>query len=475
MNAIIISAVWGIVMMFSGIFTRNKTSIRYLAIAGLIVLFLANILDLQGHHFFPVHTANMLFFDTFGLLANAILFGATLLYFLLSARDIENVGVKPTDPESVKAGVNTAEYFALIFFVLCGASLVTTFNTLLMLFLGIEIISIPLYILTGSDKRNLKSNEAALKYFLMGSFSTGLMLLGIAFLYGASSQGSFFIDEVAAGRAAISPLFIVGLLLLLVSMAFKVSAAPFHFWTPDVYDGAPAVFTSFMATIVKAAVFIGFIRLFGESFGPTQVKWQLFVAIITAATLFIGNLTAVFQQSVKRMLAYSSIAQAGFMLFAILSLGEIAKQGILLYAAAYSVATIGIFAVLIKMKDHSLEGFNGLAKHHPVLAFTSTIFLLSLAGIPLTGGFFAKYYMLLSVVQTHQFLWLVIFGVICAAVSVYYYFRVIQAMYFKEGEPQTLEIPAGFNGLLILLAIIIILLGIFPQWLLNQLSDIIYL
>jgi NADH-quinone oxidoreductase subunit N len=301
------------------------------------------------------------------------------------------------------------------------------------------------------------------------------MLLGIAFLYGASTDGSFFIDEVAAGRAPISPLFIVGLLLLLVSMSFKVSAAPFHFWTPDVYDGAPAVFTSFMATIVKAAIFIGFIRLFGESFGPTQIQWQLFVAIITAATLFIGNLTAVFQQSVKRMLAYSSIAQAGFMLFALLSLGDIAKQGILLYAAAYSIATIGIFAVLIKMKDHSLEGFNGLAKRHPVLALTCTIFLLSLAGIPLTGGFFAKYYMLMAVVQTGKFLWLVIFGVICAAISVYYYFRVIQAMYFKEGEAQTLDIQPGFKGLLILLAVIIVLLGIFPQWLLNQLTDIIYL
>ena len=476
MNAIIISAVWGIVMMFSGIFARDKKAIRTLAIAGLVLLLTANILDLQGHHFFPVHTANMLYFGTFGLLANSILFAATLLYFLLSARDIERVGVKAGETgDAGKGGVNVAEYFALIFFVLCGVSLVTTFNTLLMLFLGIEIISIPLYILTGSDKRNLKSNEASLKYFLMGAFSTGLMLLGIAFLYGASSEGSFFIDEVAAGRAPISPLFIVGLLLLLISMSFKVSAAPFHFWTPDVYDGAPAVFTSFMATIVKAAMFIGFIRLFGEAFGATKVQWQIFVAIITASTLFIGNLTAVFQQSVKRMLAYSSIAQAGFMLFSLLSLGDMASQGILLYAAAYSVATIGVFAVLIKMKDHSLEGFNGLAKHQPVLALTCTIFLLSLAGIPLTGGFFAKYYMLAAVVQTGKFLWLVIFGVICAVISVYYYFRVIQAMYFKEGKAQTLDLPAGFKGMLVLLAVIIVLLGIFPQWLLDQLSNIIYL
>jgi NADH-quinone oxidoreductase subunit N len=457
MNAIVISAVWGVVMMFSGILFKEQARIRISAEVGLIILLAANILDMGGTHFFPIDTHNMLYFDSFGLLFNCIAFGATLIYFLLSARDME------------KVGVNTGEYFALIFFVLCGVAIVSSFNTLLMLFLGIEIISIPLYILTGSDKRNLKSNEASLKYFLMGAFSTGLMLLGIAFLYGASDKGTFFIDELAIGRVTASPLFMVGLILLMVSMAFKVSAAPFHFWTPDVYDGAPTVFTSFMATIVKAAAFIAFIRLFGDTFGDIKPQWQLLVAIITTATLFIGNLTAVFQQSVKRMLAYSSIAQAGFMLFALLTLNSIAREGIILYVAAYSLATIGIFAILIKMKDYTFDGFNGLAKSQPVLAAVNTIFLLSLAGIPLTAGFFAKYYMLAALVQTGKFFWLVIFAILCAAVSVYYYFRVIQAMYFKEGTPQVTEISSGFRGLLILIAVIIILLGIFPQWLIDRL------
>ncbi|MES1160093.1 MAG: NADH-quinone oxidoreductase subunit N [Bacteroidota bacterium] len=463
MNAIIISALWGIVMMFSGIVSNNKSIVRITAIVGLLLLLVVNWLDLTGVHLFTVDSHKMLFFDTFGLLGNCIAFASTLLYVLLSGRDIE------------KVGVNTAEFFALIFFVLCGVSLVTTFNTLLMLFIGIEIISIPLYILTGADKRNLKSNEASLKYFLMGAFSTGLMLLGIAFLYGASQNGTFFIDDLGVGKAALSPLFISGLLLLLVSMGFKVSAAPFHFWTPDVYDGAPTVFTSFMATIVKASIFIGFIRLFDEAFGDSQPKWQLFVAIITAATLFIGNLTAVFQQSVKRMLAYSSIAQAGFMLLALLSLNGIAKEGLILYAAAYCLATIGIFAILIKMKDYTFEGFNGLAKHHPVLAATCTIFLLSLAGIPLTAGFFAKYYMLSAVIATGKFLWLVIFAVLCAAVSVYYYFRVIQAMYFKEGDAQTLDQGPVFRGLLVFVAVLILLLGVFPEGLISKLYTMIYI
>ncbi|HET6253180.1 MAG TPA: NADH-quinone oxidoreductase subunit N [Puia sp.] len=463
MNAIILSAVWGIVMMFSGVFVKSKTAIRNIGIVGLVVLLIGNYADWMGHHLLVIEVHKMLFFDNFGLLGNSIAFGSTLLLVILSGRDME------------KVGHNLAEYYALIFFTLCGITLVTTYNSLLMLFLGIEILSIPLYILTGSEKRNLKGNEAALKYFLMGSFSTGLMLLGIAFLYGASPSGSFVIDDLWTARPAVSPLLLSGLLLLLVSIAFKVSAAPFHFWTPDVYDGAPTVFTSFMATIVKVSIFIGLVRLFDEGFGQNPGQWQVFVAIIAAATLFIGNITAVFQQSVKRMMAYSSIAQAGFMLLALLSLSGVAKDGILLYAAVYSLATIGIFAVLMRMKDYTFEGFNGLARKQPVLAATCTIFLLSLAGIPLTGGFFAKYYMLASVVETGKYMWLVVFAVLCAAVSVYYYFRVIQAMYFKDGEGATELAPsAGFKGVLVLLAALVILLGVWPNALLGQLQHFIY-
>jgi len=460
MNAIITSAVLGAIMMFSGIFLKKNSSVIAVAIAGMILLLAMGLFELSGYHFFPVDTHNMLYFDVFGLLFNCIAFTSTLVYFLLNAKDIAAIGNNP------------GEYFALIFFVLCGISIASSYNTLLMLFLGIEIISIPLYILTGSDKRNLKSNEASLKYFLMGAFSTGLMLLGIAFLYGASDRGSFFLDDIAIGKAASSSMMFTGLLLLTCSMSFKVSAAPFHFWTPDVYDGAPTVITSFMATVVKGGLFIAFIRLFGDSFQEIKPQWQVFIAIITAATLFIGNITAVFQQSVKRMLAYSSIAQVGFMLFSLLTINTLATEGIILYIAAYSAASIGLFAILVKMKDYSFVGFNGMAKQYPLIAFAATIFLLSLAGIPLTGGFMAKYYMIASLMQTGHFLWLVIFALLCATVSVYYYFRVIQAMYFKEGAPQQLELSKGFKFMLVLLAVVVILLGIFPQWLIDRLSII---
>lgn len=453
MNALLLSAVLGVVMMFSGIVLKQKRAIRNVAIAGMIALLLVNVLEMSGTVFFNIDAKGMIAFDRFALLFDTIAFILALLFLLLSARDME------------KVGINYAEYLALIFFILCGITLTSSFKSLLILFLGIEIISIPLYILTGSDKKNLKSNEASLKYFLLGAFSTGLMLMGIALVYG--SQGSFDTSKINIFSGAPSPLLVAGMILLLFSMAFKVSAAPFHFWTPDVYDGAPTVFTSFMATIVKAAVFIAFIRLFDEAFGSLQPQWQLLVAILTAATLFIGNISAVFQQSVKRMLAYSSIAQAGFMLLSLYAMNDDAKEGLMLYVTAYSLATIGIFAVLIKKKDYSFDGFNGFAKHQPLLAATVTIFLLSLAGIPLTGGFLSKFYMLKAALGTGKHLWLVIFALLMAAISVYYYFRVIQAMYFKEGDAQALEIRPAFKGTLVILAALVLLLGIFPNILLN--------
>jgi NADH-quinone oxidoreductase subunit N len=453
MNALILSAVLGVVMMFSSIVVKHKAAIRSIAMGGLFLMLISNVLETYGIKFFEIHTYGMMHFDRFALFFTTIALACTFLFFLLSSADME------------KVGVNYADYFALIFFILCGIILVSSFTSLLILFLGIEIISIPLYILTGSDKKNLKSNEASLKYFLLGAFSTGLMLMGITLVYGET--GSFFTDNMVEAGNKPSVMIIAGVVLLMFSMSFKVSAAPFHFWTPDVYDGAPTVFTSFMATIVKAAAFIAFIRLFNNAFGAIHETWQLLVAIITALTLIIGNITAVFQQSVKRMLAYSSIAQAGFMMMAVLTLNDVAMEGILLYTAAYTLATIGMFAVLIKMKDYTFDGFNGFAKHQPLLAFVSAVFLLSLAGIPLTAGFISKFYMLKAVIQNGGFLWLVIIAVLMAAVSVYYYFRVIQAMYFKEGDAQVMEISAPFKWTLVMVASLVVLLGVFPNLLMN--------
>ena len=454
MNAIIIAAIWGVVMMFGGVIFKKPSTPKYWAVAGIVLLLAANLLEFFGTPLFDINTRGMLHFDDFGLQFNTVSFASVLLYFLLNGDEIE------------KVGSNVSEYYALIFFILCGLSIITSFNTLLLLFLGIEIMSIPSYILTASDKRNLKSNEAGLKYFLMGAFSTGLMLMGIALIYGGNSLGSFYINMLDLGTGHLNAMIGTGLVLLLVSLSFKVSAAPFHFWAADVYDGAPTVFTSFMATIVKIAGFVAFIRLFEVSFGIIQHEWQMLIVVIIAATLLIGNLTAVFQQSVKRMLAYSSIAHAGFMMFALFALNNTAREGLILYALAYSVATIGIFAVLVKMEDYTIEGFNGLYKYQPVLALTATIFLLSLTGIPLTAGFAAKFYMLLAAVKVGHQLWLVILAVICAAISAVYYFRVIQAIYFKEpahADPPKMDVNGRFKFWLIVAAAVIILFGMLPS------------
>jgi NADH-quinone oxidoreductase subunit N len=214
MNAIILSAIWGVIMMFSGVFIKNKNIPKYLAIVGIVILFLGNALELDifdfGQIFFHINSNDMIKVSNYSLAFNAVIFLATLIYFLLNATDIE------------KVGEHKGEYFALIFFVLCGASICTTYNTLLMLFLGIEIMSIPLYILTGSDKRNLKSNEAALKYFLMGAFSTGILLMGIAFIYGANNNGSFYINNIQLAVAPLSAMYATGLIFILIALSFKV-------------------------------------------------------------------------------------------------------------------------------------------------------------------------------------------------------------------------------------------------------------
>lgn len=463
MNAIVFSAFWGILMMFGGLFLK-KSAAKYAAIFGMAALFLLNAAELNsGWLLFSIDTKGLLRTGGFGLSFLAVLSAATLLYFLLSGREME------------KLGSSVSEYFALIFFSFCGISLCCTFNSLLMLFLGVEIMSIPLYVLTGAEKKNIKSNEAALKYFLLGSFSTGILLLAITFIYGANPHASFYINDISITQSSLPVMMGAGLVLLLAAMSFKVSAAPFHFWTPDVYDGAPTVFTSYMSTVVKAAAFFAFIRVFENVFGLYLAEWQGLAAGITLATLFFGNITAVFQVSVKRMLAYSSIAQAGFMLLSLFALNDRGREGLMLYAAAYSVATIGLFAIMMKLEDFTIEGFNGLASRQPLLAFSALIFLLSLTGVPLTAGFQAKFWVIAAAVETGKSFWIVPVALLFAAVAAYYYFRVIQAMYFKPAPADAtslFEVSRPFQWLLAITALLVVLLGVYPEILIGWIYHI---
>lgn len=456
MKVIIAAALLGVVMMYVGFVSKEKKNILSIASLLLVVLLGVNVWELcsiqpgQKLSFFNYQ----LVVDAYAAWFNTLMTACTLLYVLLMGNEL------------LRIGKHVGEYFALLFFILVGAYLLSSYNNLLIMFLGIEILSIPQYILAGSDKKNLKSSEASLKYLLMGAFSTGLLLMGITLIYGAT--GEFNISRFSFIQMDyLNPLLLSGILLLMISFAFKVSAAPMHFWTPDVYDGAPTPITAFMATVAKAVAFLAFIKLFHTSFASISPSWTLVLSIIIAATMLIGNITAVFQQSVKRMLAYSSIAQAGFMLFAVISISSLSWKGLIVYAVAYTIATIGAFTVMSKLKDYTYDGFNGLAQKHPVLAGTATVFFFSLTGIPLTAGFMAKYMMLQAAISQGNLLWLVIFALLMAAVSAYYYFKVIMAMYFKKGNPELItEINPSDKFVLMLTAALIILIGIVPQILL---------
>jgi NADH-quinone oxidoreductase subunit N len=456
MYIIIASALLGTLLMIAGAFLKNSKSVQVLGIVAAILLLVAGIFDFNiiNQHGDTAYYNNMLLNTSYSAKLNLIIAFGVVTYIFIFYKNI------------VRIGTYNAEYFALIFYCLCGVFILTLFQNVFMLFLGIEIMSIPQYILAGADKRNLKSNEASLKYFLMGAFSTGFLLMGIALLFGAT--GTFDINAIAKILTqSNSVLIIMSIGFLLIAFGFKASLAPFHIWTPDVYDGAPTPITPLMASIVKVGVFAAFFKFFHIPLEFKSEQWQIAVIAMILLTLLIGNITAVYQQSVKRMLAYSSIAQAGFMLFAVYSFGLFSNQGLLLYAASYILATMGIFAVLSLVKDYTYEGFNGLAKKNPIAAITGTICLFSLGGIPLTGGFFAKYYMLNTAIQYGMPIWVVIIAVIMAAVSVFYYFKVVRAMYFNEPSSDAhpiLEVPhSGFNALLIVNAAAIVLLGILPQ------------
>lgn len=455
MSAIITLSLLAIVVLYLGLFkARNMLlPVSLVGLAATLVMY-----GLQwGNAAEPLYSG-MVLFDSYAIAFSALCVTVTALVLLLS-RDYFDSG-----------STHVAEYYALILFSLTGALLVVSFHNMAMLFIGIEIMSVALYILAGIRKKDFASNEAALKYFLMGAFSTGFLLFGIALLYGAS--GSFDLavikDYVVANPQTVSPLLYAGVLLLIVGLAFKVGAAPFHFWTPDVYDGAPILITTFMSTVVKTAAFAGFLRLFYYCFVPLQDFWMPVLLVMTVITLFVGNITAIAQQSFKRMLAYSSISHAGYMLFAIVAIGSTSAASVLTYAGAYSLASVVAFAALILVKrasgsDH-FEAFNGLAKKNPYLALALTIAMFSLAGIPLTAGFVGKFMMFANVLADYQVL-LVVLAIINAAMAIFYYFRVIVAMYFKPIDREQIAVTGQYKTVLLLAVVITLLLGVYPAWL----------
>ena len=358
---------------------------------------------------------------------------------------------------------------ALVLFVVIGGIIMVSFNNLSMLFLGIEILSISLYTLCGSDKDNLFSNEAAFKYFLLGSFATGFLLMGVALIYGAT--GSFDVhviaDVVMTHTSELPGFFYAGVLLLLVGLLFKISAAPFHFWAPDVYDGAPVPITALMSTVVKIAALGAFYRMMLVGLGGAAVTWTPVVVVVAVITLIIPNITAVWQSKVKRMLAYSSVGHVGYLLLAFIANTPSASNTMLIYLAAYAVASLAAFSVLQKVDDP--DGFSGLLKNSPLLAVTMMVALFSLAGIPPLAGFMGKYMVLREALMA-GYTSLVILAVVTSLIGVYYYFRVILLMVIREPlAARRYEFSPLYKVLLIVLVVLMVLLGVFPN-LINALT-----
>lgn len=461
MLPIVLLSVFGIVLLFLG-FLKSKSVLLPATLLFLLITLAANFFDWNKRY---LYFNDMLRTDNFSMVLTAIVLGSAFLVVALSGSFSENEEAQP------------AEYYGIILFSLVGAIMMIDFENLIMLFVGVEILSVAMYILTGSDKRNLRSNEAALKYFLLGAFTTGIMLFGIALLYGAT--GSFTIAGIGAYAAhpqtGLSLLLYVGLLMLLIGLLFKVSAAPFHFWTPDVYDGAPTIFTAFMSTVVKTAGFAALFRLLSVSFSGVYSFWWLMLAVITAITLIVSNVTAAYQNSFKRMMAYSSISHAGYLLIGLAALGAQTKQAIVFYSLAYSVATIAAFGVLLLVAQQrstqtitgesvlteNFDSFNGLARQNPLLGFTMAVSMLSLAGIPLTAGFWGKFYMFSTAVERGQ-IWLLVIAVLMSTIGIYYYFRVIIAMYFRDGATEPIRVAPVYQYVLLAATVLTLGLGIIP-------------
>lgn len=369
-----------------------------------------------------------------------------------------------------REGIGFGEYYALILFATLGMMLMAAGTHLIVIFLGLETMSISIYILAGMLREDRKSVESAFKYFLLGAFATGFLLYGIAFLYGAT--GSLYLKDIASYIASKklldNPMLLMSLAFLTIGFGFKIAAVPFHMWTPDVYEGAPTSITAFMATGVKAAGFSALIRVFFTALPEFRPDWTSIMWLIAVATMTVGNIIAISQNNIKRMLAYSSIAHAGYILVAFVAGNKSGTSGILFYLMAYAFMNLGAFTCVILLGKKGEENilitdYAGVGFKYPLLAASMTVFLLSMAGIPPLGGFMAKLYIFSAAVEA-KFYWLAILGVLNSAISVYYYLRVTVLMYFRESEREITGLqfsPAPVIALILAL-IGTFYMGIFP-------------
>ena len=444
---------------------RSQRTLGGIALAGSIVALVASFF--QAHWLTSTGAPglafwNMIKLDAFSVFFHVVVAAVTILVILSSYEYME--------VQQIRAG----EYYALIVFGAVGMDLMSSAMELVLIFIALEISSIATYILAGFRRRSAISSESSLKYFLLGSFATAFFLYGVALIFGATGSTSIAVIgkslQQYSGNGHGPMLAYIGIALMFVGLGFKVAAAPFHIWTPDVYEGAPSPVVGFMSTAPKAAVFAVLLRIMFEAHAPGRV---LLIWIAAALSMTIGNIAALVQDNVKRLLAYSSIAHAGYLLVAFASLPANGIPAAMFYTASYAAMNVGAFAVVGHFAGAgeryvTIEDYAGLGKRSPLLASVLTMFLLSLIGIPITGGFFAKFYVFSAAMQSNL-IGLTIVGVINSAVAAYYYLRIIVFMYMREPrqEVPVTPVPMGLGFALGLSLAITIYLGVQPTRILD--------
>jgi len=454
---ILIVTICGIVVLMADVFFKKvmRDKLAYLSLIGIILAGIVTFTQIGN----PVYSFSGTFVvDNYSIFFSFIFLVSTAIVILMSVSYVE------------QEGINYGEYYTLILFATMGMMLMAGGSDLITIFLGLEIMSISLYVLVGFRRNRLDSNEASLKYFLLGAFATGFLLYGIAMLYGAT--GTTNIKEIAAFLAdnpvLSSPMIIMGICLLIIGFGFKIASVPFHKWAPDVYEGAPTSITAFMSVGAKAAAFAAFFRVFLVSLPGLEPKWSMILWVLAVLTMTVGNIVAIAQTNIKRMLAYSSIAHAGYVLIAIIAGNGLGTASMLFYMLAYVFMNLGAFAVVIVLgrkgeENLMISDYNGLGYKHPLLALTMMIFMFSLAGIPPLAGFVGKFYIFSAAIKS-GYIVLAVIGVLNSVIAVYYYLRVTVVMYMKKPEREFA--PLSLTPFMIAALIISVWgtfhLGIFP-------------
>ncbi len=457
----------GCVVLLAETFIQGKarSGLAWLGVAGCVAALVAIALQWEDAATATSHFDGMLTVDRMSLYLDGAFVVAALLTLLFAP------------PYLREQGFEFGEFYALVLFATSGMVMVVHATSLVSLLIGIETMSLAAYVLTGCARRSLRSAEGAMKYFLMGAFATGFLVYGMALVYGMTG-GELTYAGIAGkvGTASKAPLFYMGEYFILVALVFKVAAVPFHMWAPDAYEGAPTPVTGFMAAGVKAAAFGAIVRILGTAFAsPVMVfdftGWASALSVLAALTMTLGNLAAIRQDNIKRMLAYSSIAHAGYLLIGVVAAGmgvADAQPAVLFYLLAYTFTTLGVFGVVAWVGNRSderlyIDDWAGVGAARPAVALAMTLFLLSLGGFPPLGGFFAKFYLFKAAMQSPQLYWLVVVGVLNSLVSVYYYLRIVVAMYFRDAaRPLTPTDGVSMRAGLLLTALVVVLLGIFP-------------